>query len=168
MDYLHPAIKWTKMFHITIFCAVFSGALVVNPHLIPANWLQANFFNGNVIFNFWATVSIPFVSAFIQLIYKQVRFKKKLTNEGKKSLEFLVDEYHIPAFYIIDMVAVVCLIIGLLIASYPDAAKPEYYKDHVFVSFFDIMVVPFISIIVYWAKADREQSMPNFIINHIV
>ena len=166
MDNLHHAIQWAKMFPVTVFCAGFSGALLIDPHIIPANWLQANFFNGSIIFNFWATVLIPFAYAFLQLARKQIKFKKKLTSEGKLSLKFLADEYHIPAFSLIDTISIVCLIIGLLIISYPDAAKPEYYKIHVFEVFANIMLMPFISIINYWSKVDREESRPNYIINH--
>lgn len=168
MGYLSHAIKWAKMFPITVFCAVFSGALLIDPHLISVNWLLTNYFNGNTVFNFWLTVLIPFFYAYIQLAYKLIRFKKKLTSEGKKSRKFLIDEYHIPAFSLIDTIAIVCLVIGLLVTSYPDAAKPEYYKIHNFESFLNIMVIPFISIINYWGKVDREESRPNFIINRII
>ncbi len=166
MVYRYHAKRWIRTFPVTIGCAIFSIILLIKPSLIPVEYLKTYYFNEPSGMSILAPALILFAYQAVALIRRQIKIKKQYTNNGKISYKFFLEELHIPIFYGIDQTAILCLNMGLFLMALPQAATPAYHQIHIFENFADIVVIPFISLINYYCKVLREESTPNFIINH--
>ena len=168
-QYVNHFIKWITYFPISFGCAILSiiFAVLHITHNIPSEWFVTNFFNEHFQIYFWLIVLIPFGIEIVKIIQKKRKYSKRyLTDQGTSSYNLFLDEIHIPTFYVVDFLAIFTVIVTIM--SYTGIAIPREGFDEIyfFEKFFSMVVVPFISFVLYFLKVERENPIPNKIISN--
>lgn len=164
--YYEHLIKWVQSFPMPIGCAVLSSIVTIFHSPIPPEILKTYFFTEYYGIYFWIVILSPFVLLIIKIEKKKRKYPKKyLTNNGKKSFRLFLDESHEPSFVGMDMISLVTILVVLMIDSGIAYTKDGFEAAHFFEEYMSILIIPFLSFVIYYGKVIREESKPNRIIN---